>query len=437
MPDGMQSLDGRMTLTNHPSKRLSSMSRILVSSKRSLLAAPAYIPFMVKANTLTRLIPDLYAALDVVSRELVGMIPSVTRNVSAERAALGEAVVWPKSPSASLFQVTPSMTIPEPADRTYGNDTITITRSEGCEFGWTGEEQKGLNNGAGFNVIAADDFMQALRTLTNAIERDLMIEASNNASAATGTAGTTPFATNLADSAQVRKLLDDNGAPLSDRSLVIDTAAGANLRTLGNLSKVNEAGTAMTLRDGELLNLHGFSIKESGQADAAIRMTSGTAAGATTNTAGYAKGATTITLASAGTGTILAGDYIRFAGDSRAYRVVTGDADVSNGGTVVLAAPGLMHPIGTAATAITVVSATGGYSRNVAFARHAMQLVARAPALPEGGDAAEDRYMLVDPRSGMAFEVAVYKGYRKARFEVTCAWGVKAAKSEHIALLLG
>ena len=67
--------------------------------------------------------------------------------------------------------------------------------------------------------------------------------------------------------------------------------------------------------------------------------TSGTASGATTNNAGYAVGATTITLASAGTGTILAGDVITFAGDTNQYNVVSGDADVSNGGTITLAAP--------------------------------------------------------------------------------------------------
>ena len=40
-------------------------------------------------NTLTDLIPDLYAALDIVSRELVGMIPAVTFDGGVSRADFG------------------------------------------------------------------------------------------------------------------------------------------------------------------------------------------------------------------------------------------------------------------------------------------------------------------------------------------------------------
>lgn len=383
------------------------------------------------ANVLTRLIPDLYAAMNVVSRELVGFIPSVTRNVNAERAAVGQSVVYPIAPSMGMFDVTPAMTVPEPADRTIGNGTIVITKSKGVEFGWTGEEQRGLNTGAGYLTVQADLFAEALRTLVNAIEVDLAVEANLNASRAWGTAGTTPFASDVSDSAQLRKILDDNGAPLTDRSLVGDTSMGAKLRSLQNLTRVNEAGTTMGLRDGELLNLNGFSVKESAGIQ---RQVAGTAAGATTNNAGYAIGATTITLASAGTGTIKAGDFITFAGDANKYGVAAGDTDVSNGGTITLQAPGLLQAIPAANTAITMVAS---HQTNIGFSRNALHLVMRAPALPEQGDSAIDRLTITDPRSGMSFEIAIYAVYRKIRAEVVAAWGVKAVNPRHIAALLG
>lgn len=382
-------------------------------------------------NTLTGLIPDLYAGLDVVSRELVGFIPSVTRNASAERAAVGENVTYPIAPAMTSTNITPAMTVPTPADLTVPTGSMQITKAKAVPFGFAGEEQRGLNNGPGYLTVQAGLFAQALRVLVNEIEVDLAVEATNNASRAFGTAGTTPFATDLSASAQIRKVLDDNGAPASGRSLIVDTAAGAALRTLSNLTRANEAGTVMTLRDGELLNIHGHSIKESAGIQTRGR---GTAAGATTNTAGYAIGATTITLASAGTGTIIAGDIITFAGDANRYQVVTGDTDVSNGGTVVLAAPGLRQAIPASATAITVGNAS---TRNILFSQDALHLVARAPALPQEGDIALDRMMMTDPRSGLTFEVAIYPGYRMVRYEVALAWGVKAVKTPHIATLLG
>jgi hypothetical protein len=73
----------------------------------------------------------------------------------------------------------------------------------------------------------------------------------------------------------------------------------------------------------------------------------------------------------------------------------------------------------------------------MAFNRSALVLAARSPARPEEGDMAEDVIVITDPRSGLSMEFAMYKGYRKVRYEVGLAWGVKNIKPEHTALLLG
>lgn len=382
-------------------------------------------------NTLTAIIPDIYAALDVVSRELVGFIPSAGRAFGAERAAVGQSVVYAVTPALVSTNIVPAMTVPEPQDMAIDGPTMVISKAKAVAVGFTGEEQRGLNTGPGYLTQQAQAIAQGLRTLVNEAEADLAAEITRNASRATGTAGTTPFATDLGASAQLRKILDDNGAPTTGRSMVINTTSGAALRTLSQLTRANEAGTQMTLRQGELLDIHGFSLKESGQIGTFVK---GTGASMTTNAAGYAVGATVITLAAIGTGTIKVGDVVSFAGDANRYQVASGDVDVSNGGTITLAKPGLRVAIPAAATAITL---TNNYTPNVGFSMDAAHIVMRPPAIPQEGDAAIDSMLVTDPRSGMTFELRVYAGYRKVRIEIGLAWGVKATKPEHIALLLG
>jgi len=382
-------------------------------------------------NTITAIVPDIYEALDVVSRELTGLIPAVTMNASAERAGINQSIVVPVEPAGNVGDITPAMTVPDPTGQTTGSTTISITKSRAAEFGFIGDDQKKLNTGPGYMNARAGKIAQAIRAVVNEVETDLAALQSTF-SRAYGTAATTPFGTanDYTDASNVLRILKDNGAPLSDNHLVLDTVAGANF--IGKQSAVNAAGTDSMLRQGVLLDLVGMPIRESAQINQAV--TAGTGASATTDATGYAVGSTTITLASAGTGTIIAGDSVTFAGDSEKYMVVTGDSNVADGGTIVIAAPGLRTAIPASATAITVTAAA---TRNMCFNRSALVLAARAPARPEEGDMADDVMIITDPRSGLSLEFALYKGYRKVRYEVGLAWGVKNIKPEHTAILLG
>lgn len=383
------------------------------------------------SNTLTSLIPDVYSALDVVSRELVGFIPAVMRDPTTERASVGQTVRSFVAPAVTASDITPGVTPPDDGDQTIGNISLSITKARRVPFRWNGEQTRGVNNGGpGAAAIQGAQIQQALRTLVNEMEADLAALHATT-SRAYGVATTDPFVSDFSDLAQSGKILSDNGAPQADRHLILSTSAGAKMRTLPTLNKVQEAGTDVMLRQGLLQQLQGFDIRESAQVK---RPAVGTASGATTDSTGYAIGATTITLASAGTGTLVAGDVITIAGDTNKYVLVSGDTDMSNGGTFVIAAPGLLQAIPASAKAITVVAIS---SRNVFFTRNALILAARLPALPDGGDLAIDRTTVVDPVSGFAFEIAMYAQYRQMQYEISAAWGVKNLKPEHSGILLG
>jgi hypothetical protein len=386
------------------------------------------------ANTLTSLIPTIYEALDVVSREMVGYIPAVSRNSSAERAALNQSILVPITPAATLADNTPGVTAPDTGDQTIGNVSMTISRSKHAPIRWNGEEQKGLLNAGSYAGILRGQFEQAFRSLVNMIEADLHSTAYKNASRAYGTAGTTPFATagDLSDLAEVRRILDDNGAPQGDLQMVLGSAAIAKLRGKQSvLFKVNEAGSSDMLRDGMTDRLEGMAIRNSG---AISQVTKGTGANYVTS-GSTAIGVKDIALVT-GTGTVLAGDVVTFAADAdNKYVVGTG---VAAPGTITLNDPGARVVIATA-NAMTV---GGSYTPNVAFSRSAIQLITRPPQMPVGPDGkamdmADDVVLVTDPVTGIVFEVAVYRQYMQLTYHVRLAWGYQAIKDAHIATLMG
>lgn len=384
-------------------------------------------------NTLTGLLPTIYEALDVVSRELVGMLPSVALSASAERAARNATITTHVAPSAAATDITPGVTPPNDGDQVIGNVQMSITKARRVPVRWEGEESLALNAPGGLtrSRLQQDQFAQAFRTLSNEMEADLTA-LHIAASRAYGTAGTTPFSitatkSGFDDVAFARQILVDNGAPTGDLQLVIGTIAGASLRSLAQLNSVQASDDKTFLRQGILLPVHGMAIRESGQVRSFVR---GTGVSYTSSAAGFAVGVTSIPIIT-GTGTVLAGDAITFAGDANRYIVATG---VPSAGTIVLAEPGLRVALPASATALTI----GANSiRNLAFDRNAIALATRVPARPTEGDMATDVTMVTDPRSGITFEIALYKQYRLVQYEISVAWGVKVIAPRHLAVLLG
>jgi len=391
---------------------------------------------MASANTLTGLIPVLYESLDVVSRELVGFIPAVSMDASAEAAALNQTIRIPMAPASSAVSITPANVAPDSGGQVIGYTDITISKQYSVPVQWTGDEKKSL--AAHGNNVVRDQFSQAMRTLTNLIEADLagLYVA---ASRAYGTAGTAPFGSSLNDAAQVGKILDDNGCPDDgQRKIVLGTAANVNLLGLSNLNTVYASGTDSTLRRGIIPDIFGFNI---GKSAAVKAHTKGTGTGYVIVAAGEIAGQTTISLDGGNSGTVLPGDIVTFGTgggsgtgtDFDTKYVVKTDGAAAAAKDIVIGAPGLL--VGRVNDDVMTVGSS--YRANMAFHKSAIQLVTRAPMMPDGGDSADDIIYITDPVSGLTFQIAMYRQYRQVHYEVSIAWGYAAIKPEHIALLIG
>lgn len=382
------------------------------------------------ALTLTNLIPTIYDALNEVSREQTGFIRSVGMDANAERAALNQSILSPVVGAMTAENLTAANVPADTPAQTITNVSMTISKSRSVPFGVTGEETKGLNSAGTLLNINGQRIAQAIRTLTNEVEADLSA-LHTAASRATGTATGTPFGTagDFSDIAACRRILEENGAPLGDLRLVLGSTSVERLRgKQSSLFKVNEAGSDELLRTGTIGNLQGFGVAWSPAVKTAVAVGAVTA---TVDATGYAVGSTTFTLSAAAC-TLVVGDIITFAGDTNQYVIAGGT--LANAGTLIIAEPGIKVAMSAATKAITVIAAT---TRNMFFHRGAVQLMTRAPAMPEGGDSADDVEIIVDPISGIAFEFCAYKQKRQIRYEVNLAWGVAVVQPRHVGLLIG
>lgn len=345
------------------------------------------------ANVLTALLPVLYASARRVPQELTGFIGAGMKNFDDKMVAQGGTVKVPTVPKGAVGSIpSPAMTWVAGTDRTPA--TIDLTLSQTAEYKWnlTGEEERALLNSGTAQETLRQTMENGWRAIRNAVEAYLGTVAKNNCSRAVGTAGTTPFASNTSALVDARKILQDNGST-SPRSLIIDTAAEANLLKLDVLQHFEKAGDTLALRAGSVGRLHGCEIAPSA---GVATHTKGTATGALVNSAVLAVGDTVITFdgATAGATGIKAGDVIAIAGDSNKYVVKTGLVAAS--GTITIQEPGLLTAVADN-SAITIENTS---TDNILMGESGLVSVVRPILQPSAADI--EQLVVSDAVSGLS-----------------------------------
>ena len=236
-----------------------------------------------------------------------------------------------------------------------------------------------------------------------------------------GTAGTTPDG--LDDFAEARKYLNAQRAPLSERRAVWDVEADAKFTQIGNLVKVNEAGTATALREGEIGRVFGIDnymsqgIEKHTTHGAGTVLVDGAAnAGATKI---HVDGVTTA---------LVEGDTFTINGDTTVYRVV-GAGKLQTGDQDLEITPALAKNAADNA-AITLGAA---YVPNLVFHRNAIAFVTRPLVAPAGADSYTTSYNDISLRVVRDYDITT----KREKLSVDILYGYKTVYPELSAVYMG
>jgi hypothetical protein len=375
------------------------------------------------ANIFTALQPVLYSAAQEVSNEPFGVISAITADFDDKGVAVGDAVKVPVAPIRAVKSFTPSMAMPTGDDATADGVSVSITNTDYVDWNLTGEQIKSLENAGSDKEWVRQMVAQGMRALRNKAEVAACTAIKVGATRAVGTAGTNPFASDINIIPDVRKVLFDNGAPMADLQLCIDSSAGTSARKLGIIQQAYQAGSDAERRSGDLLRQFGFQIRESAGITAHTKGT---------GTAYVTSGSTGIDVPSValvtGSGTVLGGDVVTFAADTANKYVVNNG--VAAPGTITLGRPGAQIVIPTA-NAMTIGN---NYVPNLAFERSAVVGVMRAPIIPANPIITQT---MISDKFGMTYLLLQIAGYGMTTWQLHIAYGFKVVQGEHVAVVMG
>jgi hypothetical protein len=370
------------------------------------------------SNSLAAMVPLIIAKGVPVLREAAIMPKLINTDYSNDAKQKGESITIPISGTKTVSDVTPGAVPPTPADSTLTSTTITLDSWKKVDFYLTEQEAA--------KMLSREDYIslelaEAMRALANKVNTDVFALYKKVYGYA-GTAGTTPFASTTDVLVDLGITLDNQLAPVEGRRLVLGTAAKGNALKLAAFTQYQITGDNLGNVQGKLGNRYGFEIDST---TTNPTHTAGTGASYQT-TAALAAGVSTITV-DTGTGTILVGDIVTFAGHTQTYTVTSA---LSAGSFEI--SPALQSAVADNGAVTLKASQT----INLAFHRDAFAIAMR-PQLETSMPSGTSTMIYTDPVSGIPLRVDMIPQYHQMAIEVSLLYGVGCPRPEYAARLVG
>ena len=346
-------------------------------------------------------------ALMVLRQKLVA-IRLVNQDFQMVAASKNEVISIPDSVAQAVHDVVPSQAFPAKVEVDPDDRLLRLDQWKETYFDAVDKDEVEANSGWFMRQTE-----QCAKALANGMDAFVHLLFARYCSAASGTAGTAPFAASgdeLGEFFSGNQALNEGLADESNRYLIVDPAANTNLMKQSAFAAADERGSTITGLTGQLGRKFGYDCFMSQNVQKIVRAGSSGAL----NGAGV-KGSTQLvvdTLTAAG---INEGERITLGGNS--YHVVNGVSSAA--GTITID-----RPLETAELDNASLNRSTSRVNNLMFHRDALTLAMRSPGPPSRGAAsAGDFSTHRDPESGIIIQVEVQRLHAMTRYYFRTLYG--------------
>ncbi len=394
------------------------------------------------ANVLASILPKILARGLLALREQAVMPRLVNADFSTEAAQKGDTIDVPLPTAIKAIDVVPSNIPPVPADTTPDKVAIKLDQwKQSTPFHLTDKELTEVDRNAHFVPMQVSE---AIRGLTNEVNLSIHNEF-KGVFGFTGTPGVTPFATDVTDATNSRKILNQQRAPRTDRRGVLDFDAEAAALALKEFSDAEKIGSVNVKLEGEIGRKFGIDWVAD---DQVVTHTAGSVTGDPTVTGANAIGVTSIDFTTDADDTVdlLEGDIITFSGPTGHVQTYAVTADVtipnSSSGAVPIAGPGdgsdSNKGLKVALVGSETITVKATHVVNLVFHRDAFAYATR-PLAAETSDLSLGNQIMTmqDPQTGLVLRLEISRQHKQTVWEFDILWGVKLVRPELATRLAG